>query len=386
MNAKAAGFKSARADFEWSTYTGLLDQPKKDTQTGRIFFRRSDNDVYVEVHQMRPASRQVVYQVEYRDGKLSASDSKAGPPEQTANKNKVDLDALTVLGFGGRGDDLVKGFDVKMIGWETLDKVRTAKLELAPKDAELKSAFRRVNLWIDPVRNIALQQQWFFEPSGNYKLAHYTNISLNDDLQSVLAEMNAKAAGFKSAKADFEWVTYTKAVDIKDTQTGQVYFRRSGSDVDAAVHVSPPGSKQVVYRDGKVSMYEPKIDQLTEHTVSKNKADIDALMSLGFGGRGDDLLKSFDVKFAGWEIIGKTKTKTAKLELVPKDPELKAKFSRVDMWVDLARDVALQQQWFFEASGDYKLARYTEIKVNNPISDDVFRLKTTKKTTVVHLQ
>jgi outer membrane lipoprotein-sorting protein len=207
-----------------------------------------------------------------------------------------------------------------------------------------------------------------------------------DDLQSVLAEMNAKAVGFKSAKADFEWVTYTKAVDIKDTQTGQVYFRRSGSDVDAAVHVSPPGSKQVVYRDGKVSMYEPKIDQLTEHTVSKNKADIDALMSLGFGGRGDELLKSFDVKFAGWETIDKTKTKTAKLELVPKDPELKAKFSRVDMWIDLTRDVALQQQWFFEASGDYKLARYTDIKVNSTISDDVFRLKTTKKTTVVHLQ
>ena len=205
-----------------------------------------------------------------------------------------------------------------------------------------------------------------------------------DDLQSVLAEMNAKAAGFKSAKADFEWVTYTKAVDIKDTQTGKVYFRRSGSDVDAAVHVSPPASKQVVYRDGKVSMYEPKIDQLTEHTVSKNKADIDALMSLGFGGRGDELLKSFDVKFAGWEPIDKIKT--AKLELVPKDPELKAKFSRVDMWVDLARDVALQQQWFFEASGDYKLAHYTENKVNSPISEDVFRVKTTKKTTVVHLQ
>jgi outer membrane lipoprotein-sorting protein len=207
-----------------------------------------------------------------------------------------------------------------------------------------------------------------------------------DDLQSVLAQMNQKAANFKSAKAEFEWVTYTKAVDIKDTQTGQVYFRRSGSDVDAAVHVSGPAAKQVVYRDGRVSMYEPRIDQLTEHTVSKNKADIDALMSLGFGGRGDDLLKSFDVKFAGWETIGKTKIKTAKLELVPKDPELKAKFSRVDMWIDLTRDVAVQQQWFFEASGDYKLARYTEIKVNSPISDDVFHLKTTKKTTVVHLQ
>jgi outer membrane lipoprotein-sorting protein len=384
MNAKAAGFKSANADFEWSTYTGLLEQGKKDTQTGRIFFRRGANEVYVAVHQIRPASRQMVYQVAYRDGKLSAFDSKVDQPnEQTINKNKVDPDALMALGFGGRGDDLVKDFDVKMTGWETLDKVRTAKLELAPRDAELKSAFRRINLWIDPARNVALQQQWFFEPSGNYKLAHYTNINLNDDLQSVLAEMNQKAASFKSAKADFEWVTYTKAVDIKDTQTGKVYFQRSGSDVDAAVHVSPPAAKQVVYLNGKVLMYEPKIDQLTEHTVSKNKGDVDALMRLGFGGSGDDLLKNFEVKLGGWEPLDKIRT--ARLELVPKDPELKAKFSRVDMWMDLSRGVALQQQWFFGASGDYKLAHYTEIKVNSPISEDVFRLKTTKKTVVVHL-
>jgi outer membrane lipoprotein-sorting protein len=209
-------------------------------------------------------------------------------------------------------------------------------------------------------------------------------LPVTDDLQSVLAEMNAKAAGFKSAKADFEWINYTKLVDEKDTQTGQVYFRRNGSDVDAAVHVAPPAAKQVVYKDGKVRMYEPKIDQLTEHIVSKNKADIDALMSLGFGGRGDDLLKSFDVKMLGWETVDKVRT--AKLELAPKDAELKTKFSKVDIWVDPARNVSLQQQWFFEASGDYKLAHYRDIKINSHVSDDDFRLKTTSKTKVVQLQ
>ena len=113
------------------------------------------------------------------------------------------------------------------------------------------------------------------------------------------------------------------------------------------------------------------------------RGDVDALMRLGFGGSGDDLLKNFEVKLGGWEEVDKTRT--ARLQLVPKDPELKAKFSQVDMWMDLSRGVALQQQWFFGASGDYKLAHYTDIKVNSPISDDVFRLKTTKKTVVVHL-
>src|SRR5262249_31410788 len=120
------------------------------------------------------------------------------------------------------------------------------------------------------------------------------------------------------------------------------------------------------------------------HTVSKNKADADALLSLGFGGRGEDLLKSFEVKMVGWETVDKVRT--ARLELVPKDAELRTKFSKVDMWVDPVRNVPLQQQWFFEPSGDYKLAHYSNIKVNSHVSDDDFRLKTSSKTKVVHLQ
>jgi outer membrane lipoprotein-sorting protein len=397
MNQKAESFRSAKADFEWTSY--VKESDRKDRQTGKIYLRRSANDIYVTVRLAQPAPQQLVYQVAYRDGKLSSWDSKIDQlTDPSVSKNRTEIKALMSTGFGGRGDDLTKAFDVTMAGWETVDKVKTAKLELIPKDAELKAEFPKITLWIDPLRNVPLQQQWFLQTPGNYKLAHYTNISLNDDLQSVLAEMNAKAESFKSAKADFEWITYTKLVDEKDTQTGQIYFRRSGGDVDMALHVAAPAAKQVVpkdgvaapaakqvvYKDGKVSMYEPKIDQLTEHIVSKNKADTDALLSLGFGGRGDDLLKNFEVKMIGWETVDKVRT--ARLELVPKDAELKTKFSKLDMWVDPVRNVPLQQQWFFEPSGDYKLAHYRDIKVNSHVSDDDFRLKTTSKTKVVHLQ
>ena len=41
------------------------------------------------------------------------------------------------------------------------------------------------------------------------------------------------------------------------------------------------------------------------------------------------------------------------------------------------------QQQFFEPSGDYRLAKYSEIQTDAKIPEDVFKLKTTKRTKFV---
>jgi outer membrane lipoprotein-sorting protein len=211
------------------------------------------------------------------------------------------------------------------------------------------------------------------------------SVAGQEDLKPVLAAMSLGSASFKSAKADFEWVNYTKVVDVKDVQNGRIYFRRrGGDDPDVALHIESPAVKQVVYQKGIARIYEPKIDQLTEREVGKNKADVDAVISLGFGGSPDELTKDFEVTMDGWETLDHVKT--AKLELVAKRDSLKKLFSKVILWIDPARDVPLQQQWFFEPSGDYKLTRYTNIKVNAKVPDDDFKLHTTSKTKVVKIQ
>lgn len=195
-----------------------------------------------------------------------------------------------------------------------------------------------------------------------------------DDLNSVLAKMNTTAEAFKSAQADVVFETYQKVVDEKDSQTGRIYFRRSGNSVEVAFNLTSPTPKQVVFKDNKIVMYEPRIDQLTERDVSNNKAQVEAFLSLGFGARGDDLKKSYGVTLAGWETI--EGVKTAKLELVPKDEKTRNTYNKIILWIDPDRDVQLQQQ-FFEPSGDYRITRYSNLKLNAKISDDIFRLKTT---------
>lgn len=201
-----------------------------------------------------------------------------------------------------------------------------------------------------------------------------------DDLNTVIAAMNRNAAAFKNVQADFEWETYNAALKEKDpdVQTGKSYFRRKGNDLAAKLDVKSPTPKQVLYKDGVVSFYEEKPNRITKRDVGNNKADVDAAMSLGFGGRGDDLLKAYDVTFAGWEDLDNVRT--AKLELANKNPH--GAFSKAVIWIDPLRDIALQQQ-FFSTSGDYRLIRY-HIKIfNGGMSDSEFKLHTHGKPEVV---
>jgi outer membrane lipoprotein-sorting protein len=86
------------------------------------------------------------------------------------------------------------------------------------------------------------------------------------------------------------------------------------------------------------------------------------------------------VTYMGPETIDGVKT--AKLQLIPKSQKVKNTYSQIFLWIDLDRGVSVQQQ-LFQPQGDYRLAKYSQIKLHEKISDDVFKLKTTSKTQTV---
>jgi outer membrane lipoprotein-sorting protein len=147
--------------------------------------------------------------------------------------------------------------------------------------------------------------------------------------------------------------------------------------------ISQPDQKYVLYSDGKIQMYQPRIDQVTVYTPGKNRGDVESFLVLGFGGGGHDLLKSFDVKYLGTENVDGVET--AKIDLVPKAPRVRGMFEHIVLWVDPAKGVSLQQQ-VFEPSGDYRLAKYSDIQINQKLPDNIFKLKTTGKTRIVSPQ
>ncbi len=199
-------------------------------------------------------------------------------------------------------------------------------------------------------------------------------------LESVLKKMDAAAASFRSAQADFQWDQYQKVVDETDTQKGTVYYRRSGNEIEMMADIKEPDVKFVLYRDGKLQIYQPKIEQVMVFSAGGNRNEMESYLVLGFGGSGEDLKKTYDVSYLGEERIDNIPT--AKLQLIPKSDKVRNYFSKAILWIDLSRGISVQQQ-FFEPQGDRRLAKYSNIRIPAKIGHDVFQLKTTRKTQFV---
>ena len=199
-------------------------------------------------------------------------------------------------------------------------------------------------------------------------------------LESVLKTMDAAAANFQSTQADFVWDQYQKVVDETDTQKGTVYYHRAGKEIEMMAEIKEPDRKFVLYKGGKLQVYQPKIDQVLEYTTGTNHEEIESYLVLGFGGSGQDLKKSFDVTYQGEETVGNIAT--GKLQLIPKNEKMRSNFPQIILWIDLERGISVQQK-LMQSQGDYRVARYSGTKVNAKINNEVFRLKTTGKTKFV---
>jgi outer membrane lipoprotein-sorting protein len=204
------------------------------------------------------------------------------------------------------------------------------------------------------------------------------------DLNHVLTELDAAAVKFHSAKADFQWDQFERVVSSTDTQAGVIYYQGSGPAARVALDIETadgqPAKKSIVYSNGVAQFFQPEIDQMTVFHAGDKQAQWGTYLTLGFGGSGSDLKKSWNITYQGMETIDGVQT--AKLDLVSKDPGVQANVSHVTIWVDPTRAVSLKQI-LYEPSGDTRTALYKNIEYNKKISPSVFKIKTDSKTQVV---
>ena len=203
-------------------------------------------------------------------------------------------------------------------------------------------------------------------------------------LEKILGQMDAAAEQFHTTEASVVWDLFQKVVEEHEEQKGKVYFRRAGNEIQMAADITEPDQKYVLFNGSKIQIYQPKIDQVMVYSAGRNRDAFESFLVLGFGGRGHDMFKSFDIKYLGKETVDGVET--AKLELTPKAANVRNNVDHIALWIDPARGVSVQQQFFFGNSGDYRLARYSGIKLNEKIPDSVFKLKTTGKTKFVSPQ
>jgi outer membrane lipoprotein-sorting protein len=203
------------------------------------------------------------------------------------------------------------------------------------------------------------------------------------NLDSVLKKMDAAAANFHTAEANFIWEQYQRVVNETDTQTGSVYYRKTGNDIEMMAEVRQPDHKFVLYKNAKLQVYQPNINQVMEYSTGANRNEIESYLVLGFGGSGQDLVKSFEVTYLGEENIdGKP---TSQLQLISKSEKVRNTFPKIFLWIDLSRGISLQQK-FMQTQGDWRTVKYSDIKIPAKVGNDVFQLNTDKKTQFVSPQ
>ena len=201
-------------------------------------------------------------------------------------------------------------------------------------------------------------------------------------LDEVLRRMDENAAKFRTAQADFVWTPYNSVINESETpDKGRIYFRKIGNEIQMAAMIQPPDDRQIVFSGGKVQVYQPKTKVLDVYDASAHKDEVESLLVLGFGSSSGDLHKSYEVKYLGDEKIGDVQT--GHLQLIPVAEKVKKSFPRIDLWID-PQGVSLRQQ-LFQTGGDYRLADYSTIRVNERVPDGAFKIKTSGPTkTVTH--
>jgi len=200
----------------------------------------------------------------------------------------------------------------------------------------------------------------FYSPFTVFILAVLLTCSRSHaaDLDKVLADMDAAAARFQNAQADFVTDNYTKVVDDHEKQAGTMYFDRSAGQTQMAAVFQEPDKKTVIYKQSKLYFYQPALDQLS---IFNAGAQYESFLTLGFGGSGKDLRAAWEITDLGPETIDGVATE--KLDLKSQKAKDSAKIDHITIWIDPTRAVSLKQV-FFNSSGDTRTSNFTNIKYN----------------------
>jgi len=197
---------------------------------------------------------------------------------------------------------------------------------------------------------------------------------LPPDLTEILSHMNAAAGNLRTISANLEYTKVTVLVDDKAVQSGQLLYRR-GKGTDILIDFKKPEPKTIAFSKNRGEIFNPKINQIDEFNLEGKSGMVEQFLLLGFGTESDRIKKDYELKFLKEEDL--QGDITVVLELTPRSESVRAQLTKIHLWVSEESWLPVQQK-FFQPSGDYLVARYTNVKVNRPLSNASFLIRAPK--------
>jgi outer membrane lipoprotein-sorting protein len=203
-------------------------------------------------------------------------------------------------------------------------------------------------------------------PASARRGKHHADLTANE----VLSQMNEASKKLHTLSANLDLTTFTKLVDDKSTESGQLFYRR-GKTPEIRIEMQKPETKIIVFKKNRGEIYLPKINQVQEYDLEQKSELLQQFFLLGFGTDSNELKKTYDIAYLREEdLVDDT---TALLELTPRKSNVSAQITKIQMWVSEESWLPTQQK-FFETGGDYHLATYSGVKVNRLLPGSTFEL------------
>ena len=190
----------------------------------------------------------------------------------------------------------------------------------------------------------------------------------NWTIEGILGMMDKSARDFHTLTADIEHIKFTAVVKDTSTETGHIYVRR---DEKMRIEIAKPDPRTILRTGDSLFLFNPKINRVEEFDLGKNRSMVDQYVLLGFGTKSENIKKSYLVSVVGEEELDHRKTLV--LELTPKSDQIRNQIMKIQMWVDEASWLPVQQKFFEAGSGDYFMFHYINAMKNLPLGDVKFK-------------
>jgi outer membrane lipoprotein-sorting protein len=184
MNAAAPSFHTMSADMRLVTFTAVISDTL--TEDGTLKMQRvKDGSIraVMDFSSVKESAREIgLFGKTVRMYFPNAKYYK----DYEFGKNGNLINQFLLLGFGASGDELSKSYTISAAGTEKIAGVTTTKLVLIPKDEAVKEKLAKAELWIPDGQSSPIQQEFYEEPSGNYRKVSYTNLRMNPSFKGRL--------------------------------------------------------------------------------------------------------------------------------------------------------------------------------------------------------
>jgi outer membrane lipoprotein-sorting protein len=194
MDKAASDFKSMTAQFVNVTHTDILNEDSPP-ETGTVTMKKvQPGEVQGKLDFTSPDLKTVTKIVTIEKRRVQEYLPKINTLQIfDLDKKGPQLDKFLMIGFGTSGTEIAATYDVTILASEKLNGQAVTRLQLIPKNAEVKQYVKKLELWIPEQGDPYPLREKIFESSGDYLLVTYSKLNIDPQLQPDALQLKPAA-------------------------------------------------------------------------------------------------------------------------------------------------------------------------------------------------